>query len=77
MQRSEIAALPRQIYTFYRDGFRAMRLGRTLWAIIIIKLIIIFGILKIYFFPDYLQTNFTDDRQRAAHVLESLTRTEG
>ena len=26
------------IYTFYRDGFRGMTIGRTLWVLILIKL---------------------------------------
>ena len=51
-----------------------MRTGRILWAIILIKLIVIFGFLKIVFFPDYLQTNFANDEERAAHVAENLTR---
>ncbi len=38
----------------YYDGFRHMTLGKTLWAVIIIKLIIIFAILKIFFFPNYI-----------------------
>ena len=29
-------------YDLYADGFRHMRLGKTLWAIILIKLFIIF-----------------------------------
>ena len=32
-----------------------MKLGRTLWAIIIIKLFIIFVILKVFFFPNFLK----------------------
>ena len=63
-----------QILGFYRDGFHSMRTGRTLWAIILIKLIIIFGFLKIFFFPDYLQSNFSTDEERAAHVSENITR---
>ena len=31
-----------------------MTLGRTLWAIILIKLFIMFAILKVFFFPDLL-----------------------
>ena len=31
-----------------------MTLGRTLWAIIIVKLIIIFAILKVFFFPNFI-----------------------
>ena len=40
-----------RIWIFYRDGFREMTLGRTLWAIILIKLFIMFFILKLFFFP--------------------------
>ena len=39
-------------FHLYYDGFRNMKLGRTLWAIIIIKLFIIFAVLKVFFFPD-------------------------
>ena len=44
-----------RIYDRYADGFRHMRLGKTLWAIILIKLFIIFVILKIFFFPNFLK----------------------
>lgn len=64
----------RRVLHFYRDGFRSMVLGRTLWKIIIIKLVVMFGILKLFFFPDYLQTNFSTDRDRADHVLEMISR---
>lgn len=57
------------------DGFRRMTVGRTLWKIIAIKLIIMFGVLKLFFFPDFLGTKFTTDEQRADHVLNELTRT--
>lgn len=41
-------------FRLYYDGFRSMTLGRTLWAIILIKLFIIFIVLKLFFFPDYI-----------------------
>jgi TM2 domain-containing membrane protein YozV len=62
-----------RIVSFYVAGFRRMKLGRTLWAIILIKLLIMFGVLKIFFFPDYLHENFTNDMERADHVSTSLT----
>jgi hypothetical protein len=34
-----------------------MRLGKTLWTIILIKLFIMFVILKIFFFPNFLKTH--------------------
>lgn len=43
------------IWRFYRDGFRTMTWGRALWLIILLKLFIMFVILKLFFFPDFIQ----------------------
>ena len=69
----KINQLGKRIISFYVEGFRRMKLGRTLWAIIVIKLLIMFGVLKIFFFPNYLHENFTTDMERADHVSSSLT----
>ncbi len=63
----------KQIYRFYHDGFRSMTVGKTLWKIIFIKLIVMFAVLKLFFFPNYLNTNFSNDQQRADHVVQQLT----
>lgn len=52
-----------QIFHFYRDGFREMTLGRTLWAIILIKLFIMFFILKLFFFPSFLKGKSEEEKQ--------------
>ena len=44
-----------RVFDLYYDGFRQMKLGRTLWAIILIKLFVIFVILKLFFFPNYIK----------------------
>ena len=44
-------------FRFYYDGFRQMTLGRTLWAVILVKLAVIFLVLKLFFFPDYIKTH--------------------
>ena len=59
------------ILRFYIDGFREMKLGRTLWLIILAKLFIMFAILKLFFFPDFLSGK--DDVQRRKHFLYELT----
>lgn len=64
---------PARIYRFYLDGFKRMTLGKTLWKIILFKLLVMFGILKLFFFPNYLNTNFETDEQRADHVIEQIT----
>ena len=63
----------RNVIRFYIDGFREMTLGRTLWAIILIKLFVLFAVLKLFFFPDLLAGKSDDEQAR--HVLENLTTT--
>lgn len=40
----------RSVLSFYGDGFRRMTTGRILWKIILIKLFVIFVVLRIFFF---------------------------
>ena len=47
--------------------------GRKVWVIIIIKLFIMFVILKIFFFKDFLYKNYHTDKERSEHVLNQLT----
>ena len=46
-----------EAFHLYYDGFRQMTLGKTLWLIIGIKIFIIFAILKVFFFPNFLKQN--------------------
>jgi len=50
-----------------------MTVGKKLWTIILIKLFIMFVILKLFFFPDFLKTRFENDEQRGNYVMEQLT----
>lgn len=63
----------KRVFLFYYNGFRTMTWGRSLWAIILVKLFIMFVILKVFFFPDLLQRDFSTDEERGDHVLEQLT----
>ena len=51
-----------RVFDLYYDGFRHMTLGKTLWAIILIKLFVIFVVLKLFFFPDFLKQNAGEDK---------------
>ena len=53
----------RKIYSFYRDGFAGMTLGRSLWAIILVKLAVMFLVLKLFFFP-----NVVEEQSRTRNV---------
>jgi hypothetical protein len=63
-----------KIWKFYVEGFKNLSSwGKQVWIVILVKLFIMFFILKLFFFPNYLKTNFSTDAQRSNHVLENLT----
>ena len=64
----------KKVFYLYYDGFRNMTIGRTLWIIILVKLFIMFAILKLFFFPDVLKSKFTSDEERGNYVIEQLTK---
>jgi len=49
-----------------------MTIGKTLWILILIKLFIMFAVLRVFFFPDYLNSNFKNDQSKANHVRQEL-----
>ena len=65
-------SIPLKIWRFYMEGFRSMTLEKTLWAIILIKLFIMFFILRLFFFPNILQQKYDTDEERANQVIENL-----
>ncbi|MBE0653634.1 MAG: DUF4492 domain-containing protein [Bacteroidales bacterium] len=68
-------SVPGRIFRFYLNGFRNMpKWGRQVWIIILVKLFIMFAILKLFFFPDLLKKNFDSDEARSEYVLEQLTK---
>jgi len=66
----------KRIISFYYQGFRNMTWGKTVWVVILIKIFVFFFIMKMFFFPNILQKNFSTDEERSAHVLENLTNTK-
>ncbi|MBQ8099577.1 MAG: DUF4492 domain-containing protein [Bacteroidaceae bacterium] len=52
------------VFRFYRDGFRQMTLGRTLWVLILIKLFVIFVIMRLLFFQPAMKGLSNDEKQQ-------------
>lgn len=68
-----LASIPSRVVRFYVEGFRDMSgTGRSLWALIIVKLILFFAVMKLFFFPDILKRDYPDDASRAEAVRSSL-----
>ncbi len=70
---AQIGSKVRSIVDFYVDGFKSMTVGKKLWAIIFIKVIILFFVFKLFFFPNLLQENYDNDDDRARAVATELT----
>jgi len=61
-----------KVFHLYYDGFRNMELGKTLWLIIAIKVFVIFCVLKLFFFPNFLKQHAGEGRE-ADYVATQLT----
>ena len=67
-------SIPSRIFRFYYEGFKGMTVGKRLWLIIFIKLFIMFAILKLFFFKDFLGTKFDTNEEKGNYVIEQLTK---
>ncbi len=62
----------KKVLNLYVDGFKNMTWGRNLWLIIFIKLFIMFAILKLFFFSNFLGSKFENDQEKGDYVIEQL-----
>jgi len=70
--KSLVSAVKR-IKTFYLEGFTTMSWwGKRVWIIILIKLFVIFIILKLFFFRDFLSEKYGSDEQKSEYVRDQL-----
>lgn len=65
-------SLGRRIWLLYADGFRNMTVGRYLWALILVKLFILFIVFRLFFFPNLLSRDYDNDEDRAQAVRTNL-----
>ncbi len=64
----------KRILFFYIDGFKNLSsIGQKLWLIIIIKLVVIFVVLKVFFFPTVSSKIKGEEAQKALY-LKHLTK---
>lgn len=71
-KRHKITEAFNMVANMYIEGFRNMTIGKSLWVLIIIKLFIMFAILKLFFFPNILNSLYDNDADRAQHVRSEL-----
>ncbi|EAL53625.1 DUF4492 domain-containing protein [Campylobacter upsaliensis] len=61
-----------KIFDFYKEGFKNLTLGKTLWKIIFIKLFIILIILKLFVFDVNFKSLYKDDVSKSNFVIQNL-----
>ena len=69
---SDKPGIGRRIWRLYADGFMEMTIGGYLWAIILIKLAVLFLVFRLFFFPDILARDYDNDEERAEAVRTNL-----
>jgi hypothetical protein len=57
----------------YVDGFKHLTWGKPLWILILIKLFILFAILKIFFFPNIINRHAQTEKEKSEFVFKQLT----
>ena len=72
--KTKITQFFKSVFNLYYDGFVNMKVGKTLWLLIVIKLFVMFAIIKWLFFPNVLQEKFQTDEQRSQYILNKLTK---
>lgn len=61
------------VFRFYYDGFRNMsKWGRKAWLVVIIKLFIMFAVLRLFFFPDFLGKKFDSNSEKSTYVRNQI-----
>ena len=60
----------RSIWNLYADGFRNMTWGRPLWMLIFLKVIVLFLVLRMFFFEPVLSGK--SDAEKSEHVGKEL-----
>lgn len=68
---NKLADILSGIWLFYYNGFKQMTWGRTLWLIIVLKLFVIFVVLRFCFFRPAMQRLSKDEKsERVGQQLQ-------
>lgn len=62
----------KKVLMLYVDGFKNLKVGRILWRVIFIKLLVIFALLKVFIYDKNL-SQMGDFEQKSAFVSDNLT----
>ena len=61
-------------FAMYVHGFKNLTWGKPLWIIILLKLFIMFAVLRVFFFPNILNSRFDTKEEKREYVSRELTK---
>ncbi|CAM2965393.1 DUF4492 domain-containing protein [Helicobacter burdigaliensis] len=64
----------KKIFLLYYEGFKNMTLGKSLWVVVILKLLIIFCFLKIFIYGEDFKERFSTQEERSEFVSKNLVK---
>lgn len=62
----------KRLFRFYREGFATMTIDRTLWLVVIVKLVVIFLVLRLFFLPNTLKNKAAPGHE-ADYIEQQIT----
>ena len=63
--------LLKRVARFYYEGFTGMKLGKTLWLVVLVKLFVMFAVIRLFFMPDVLSQK-APDGDKAGYVSSQI-----
>ena len=61
-------------FSLYQDGFKNLTLGKSLWKIIIIKLVVILVILNLFVYDKTFKSEYNSSEAREEFVFTNMTK---
>ena len=72
--KGDFMLIVKNIYSFYLNGFKNMTIGKTLWKIILIKLLVIFVFLNYFIHDKSMKTEYKTYEEKVDFVFKNLTK---
>ncbi|AXX93070.1 DUF4492 domain-containing protein [Malaciobacter molluscorum LMG 25693] len=63
-----------RVFSFYYDGFKNLKVGKSLWKIVIIKLLVIFVVLNYFVYDKNLNTEYKTIKEKQDFIFTNLTK---
>jgi len=64
------------IFLFYKDGFSNLVVGKVLWKLVLIKLIVILVFLRFFIYDKSINSEYQTDDKKIEFILNNLIKDE-